>query len=301
VTGLVGALELGGTHVSAGRVDMARSRVDPSGLRRFSLDVGGSRDDLLETITKAALDVRLPEIELWGVATPGPFDYERGISKIRGLGKLDALYEVDVRDRLARDLGIARPERVCFLNDAHAFVLGEWWAGAAKGHARAMGVTLGTGLGSGFLAGGQLVVYGLDVPPDARLDLVPFRGGAVEDVVSSRGIVSAFGDGLDLGANLGVADIARRARDGEARAVAVFRGFGSALGEFLEPWVVRFAPTCLVFGGSITRAWNLFGEGFLEACPPAAHLDRCSPADHLEESPLLGAALHALRAHPELA
>src|SRR6185503_8416647 len=276
----------------AARVDVARSSL-ASELRRASLDGRGSRDELLAKITTAAVDISMSEIDLWGVATPGPFDYARGVSQIRGLGKLDGLYGVDLRGRLARDLGLAAPERVLFLNDAHAFVLGEWWAGAAKGHARAMGVTLGTGLGSGFLAGGRLVVSGPEIPPDARLDLVRFRGGPVEGVISSRGIVAAFGETID------VAEIARRAREGDAAALAVFREFGSAFGEFVGPWIVRFEPTCLVLGGSITRAWDLFSGGFRDACPEAARLDRCGPADRLDEAPLLGAALHAVRGQSE--
>ena len=291
-THLVGALEIGGTHVSAGRVDVPGSRLDPSGVRRLSLDGAGARQELLGTLVQAALEVMRPEIDLWGVATPGPFDYERGVSKIRGVGKLDALYGVDLRARLARELGI-HPERVRFLNDAHAFVLGEWWAGAAKGHRRAMGVTLGTGLGSGFLADGQFVTSGPDVPAESRLDLVPYRGGPVENVISSRGIVAAFGETLE------VAEIARRANDGDERALAVFRGFGSALGEFVGPWVARFEPSCLVFGGSITRAWDLFVDGFLGSCPEAARLERCGPAERLDEAPLLGAALHVVRTQSE--
>lgn len=292
--GLVGALEIGGTHVSAGRVDIERSRLDPKSLRRLSLDARNSREELLGTIISAARDVALPAIARWGVATPGPFDYERGVSKIRNVAKLDPLYGVDLRDRLSRDLGLERPDLVRFVNDAQAFVFGEWWAGAAKGHARAMGVTLGTGLGSGFLADGEIVVSGAGIPPDARLDLISFRGGAVEDVISSRGIVAAFG------MNREVVDIARRAREGDPRALAVFGEFGSALGEFLEPWVAGFAPTCLVFGGSITRAWDLFVDEFRGSCPEATRLDRCGPADRLDEAPLLGAALHAVRAQSEV-
>jgi glucokinase len=293
VTDLVGAVEIGGTHVSVGRVDAARALLDPSGVRRFALGAESTREALLATISGAAREVALPGIARWGVAVPGPFDYERGISKIRGVAKLDALYGADLRHRLSHDLGIEWPERVRFLNDAHAFVLGEWWAGAAKGHSRAFGVTLGTGLGSGFLADGEMVVSGPLVPPESRLDLVPFRGGSVEDVISSRGIVAAFGAALD------VVEIARRARDDDPRARAVFRGFGAALGEFVAPWVARFEPSCLVFGGSITRAWDLFGDAFLGSCPEAARLDRCGPADRLDEAPLLGAALHATRAHSE--
>ena len=292
MTALVGALEIGGTHVSAGRVDVVRAGVDPSGIRRLAFGAESSRDELLGAISRAALEVALPEISRWGVAVPGPFDYARGVSKIRGLDKLDALYGVDLRDRLSDKVGI-QPDQMRFVNDAQAFVLGEAWAGAAKGHPRAIGVTLGTGLGSGFLADGHLIVSGPDVPPEARLDLVPFRGSSVEDVLSSRGIVAAFGMTVE------VAEIAKRARDDEPKARAVFQEFGSALGEFVGPWLDRFAPTCLVFGGSITRAWDLFADAFLDACPEAARLDRCGPADRLDEAPLLGAALCAVRDQSE--
>lgn len=284
----VAAIEIGGSHVSAARVDIGQARVEPPGVRRFALDAGSSTEELVETIASAALGVMAPEITLVGVATPGPFDYERGIGKFEGVAKLDALYGVDLRARIARDLGLD-PEQVRFLNDAHAFVLGEWWAGAAKGHARAMGVTLGTGLGSGFLVGGRPVISGSDIPPDARLDLLPFRGGPVEDILSSRGIVAASGTHAD------VADIARHAHTGDAKALAVFRGFGSALAEFLDPWIGRFRPTCLVFGGSITRAWDLFGTQLEEA----SNLPFCGPARLLDEAPLLGAALHSARAQSE--
>ena len=112
MTDLVGALEIGGTHVSAGRVDVSRALLKPPGIRRFALGAESSREALLGMIGKAATEVALPGIGRWGVAVPGPFDYERGVSKIRGVAKLDALYGVDLRDRLARDLGIERPERV---------------------------------------------------------------------------------------------------------------------------------------------------------------------------------------------
>jgi len=289
VTGLVGALEIGGTHVSAARVDLGKSSLEPKSLRRLSLNPRGSLEETLGTMVSAARDVALPATARWGVATPGPFDYERGVSLIRGLGKLDALYGADLKARLAEELGLARPEQVRFLNDAHAFVLGEWWAGGARGHARAMGVTLGTGLGSGFLADGELVASGPLVPPEGRVDLVPFRSRAVEDSLSSRGIAAAFG-----GAGQ-VIDIARRAREGEPAARAAFTAFGSGLAEFLDPWIIRFAPTCLVFGGGVAHAWDLFGGAFVEASRAATILDRCSPADRLTEAPLLGAALHASR------
>jgi glucokinase len=292
VTEVIGAIEIGGTHVSVGPVDVERRLVGGSGARRVPIAPDGSRGELLAAILAAARGLALPEDARWGVAVPGPFDYERGISRIRGVRKLDGLFGVDLRGELVRELGLADGDKVRFLNDAHAFLLGEWWAGGAKSQARAMGVTLGTGLGSAFLVDGRLVLSGPDVPAQARLDLIPYRGRSVEDVISARGILAAY----DVKGPGGVEKIARRAGQGEAPALAVFHSFGSALGEFLRPWLQRFRPGCLLFGGSLARAWDLFAEGFFEKCPEARSLERCSPAEHLEDAPLLGAALYASRA-----
>ena len=46
-------------------------------------------------------------------------------------------------------------------NDANVAALGEMWQGGGKGYSDLVMVTLGTGLGSGFVAGGRMI-YGHD-------------------------------------------------------------------------------------------------------------------------------------------
>lgn len=287
---LVGALEIGGTHVTAAVLVAGQRTIAPARLRRDELEPGATRDELVRSIVAAAQRLSAPAVTGWGVAIPGPFDYARGISRIRGVAKLDALYGVDLRRELSRALAI-HPEDVSFINDADAFLIGEWWAGAAQGHHSAMGVTLGTGLGSAFIEGGNLVTTAPHVvPPEGRLDLVPFRGAPVEETLSRRGLRAAYGaDDPD------VVEIARRARGGERHATEVLQRFGSALGEFLAPWVERFAPTCVVVGGSIARSWDLWSDDFRAASSPHMDLTWYGVATHLDEAPLLGAAYHATR------
>ena len=284
---LIGALEIGGTHVTSALVSIDARAVDGASLQRNELATDGTRDELVRSIVAAARRLSRPEVARWGVATPGPFDYARGVSLIRGVAKLEALYGVDLRAELSAVLSV-RPHDVSFLNDADAFLIGEWWAGAARSHDRAIGVTLGTGLGSAFIVGGQIIDTDPDVPPEGRLDLVPFRGAAAEETLSRRGLRAAYGqDGPD------VLEIAQRARAGERHATEVLRRFGSGLGEFLAPWVERFAPTCVVLGGSIACSWDLWSEDFRTACARDTDLTHYGVAQHLEEAPLLGAAYHA--------
>jgi len=286
---VIGALEIGGTHVTAALVSIDQRAVVSATMQRHELAEDGTRDELVRAIIDAAQRIARHEVACWGIATPGPFDYAAGVSLIRGVAKLEALYRVDLRAELSGALRV-QPRNVAFLNDADAFLIGEWWAGAAQGHERAVGVTLGTGLGSAFMAQGRIIDTDPSVPPKGRLDLVPFRGGAVEDALSRRGLRAAYGEDAP-----DIVEIARRARAGERHAAEVLRRFGSGLGEFLVPWVEGFAPTCVVLGGSIARSWDLWSEDFRGACSSDMDLTWYGVAEHLDEAPLLGAAYHATR------
>ena len=57
---------------------------------------------------------------------------------------------MDIKGTLEREFGLP----VTVANDANCMLLGEVWAGAAKGYTDVIGVTLGTGVGGGILIGG---------------------------------------------------------------------------------------------------------------------------------------------------
>jgi glucokinase len=279
----IGALDIGGTHVSAGSVDVGNGEVDPETRVRLPLPGGGGRSELLGAVAGAASS--LTRIRGLGVAAPGPFDYDRGVSKIPH--KLQGLYGVDLRSELAAATGLSGSD-VHFLNDAEAFLIGEWWAGAARGHARAIGVTLGTGLGSAFLEEGRIVRTGKRAPAGGALYRLEFRGAPVEDTISSRALLAGYQEAA--GEPVQVEDIATRAAHGEAAAREAFHELGRALGEFLAPWVQAFEPGCVVVGGSIARSWRLLEASLRAQLEPIDGLVAVSLAERLDDAPLLGAA-----------
>jgi glucokinase len=270
-SGIVGALDIGGTHVTAGRVDVAARAVE--GRERVPLAHTASRAEVVAAITGAAVSIARDDARRLGLAVPGPFDYSTGVSRIAH--KLPGLYGVDLRSELC---GALELEEVRFLNDADAFLLGEWWAGAARGHARAVGITLGTGLGSAFIEDGRIVSR------DVALYELSFRGAPVEDAISSRGLLACYGERCE------VEDVAARAEAGEDAARRAFEELGQALGEFLRPWLVAFEPGCLVVGGSIARSWELIRSGVLAELGPVESLETVTVAEHLDDAALLGAA-----------
>ena len=277
------ALDVGGTHVSAATVDVGSAAVVPTSQVRTELVSGSGREELLDRIGDTASAAVCGGVDAAGVAAPGPFDYARGICLLEH--KLESLYGIDLRGELAVALSLA-PEKVRFLNDAEAFLLGEWWAGAARGHDRALGITIGTGLGSAFLEHGRIVRTGSRLPPEGALYRLLFHGAPVEERISRGAVLARYGDeGVD------VAEIAVRAREGERRAHEAFDVLSTDLADFLRPWLRAFGPTCLVVGGSIARSWDLLQGGLDSLGTDVAVV---TPAEHIDDAPLLGAARHAV-------
>lgn len=278
-------LDVGGTHVSAALVDPVDWSV--GSVTRLSLDADADAAVLLDRFAQAGAAIGAPRGASWGVAMPDPFDYERGVGQFEGVGKFAALRGVDVSEGLRVRLA-GRP---VFLNDADAFLLGEWVAGPARGTRRCAGITLGTGVGSSWLVDGYPVDPGL--PPGGRLHRLDIAGVPLEDVVSRRAIRRGFAlAGGDPSAD--VREIADLARHGDARAGRVLDTAMSALGRVVGACTSAFRAELLVIGGSMARSWDVFAPAFR-----AGALGRGLPEVRVvadsDAAPLIGAALHARR------
>jgi len=295
---LIPALEVGGTHVTAAVVDLSTGRVlEPTRSRR-PLDSEGPAADVVRMLLEVARPVAAAtgRKATLGVAIPGPFDYARGIGRFEGVAKFGSLAGLDLGAALRA--GLDGPlARIVFLNDADAFVLGEWAWGAAAGHRRVVGVTLGTGVGSGFLDEGRIVADDPRVPPDGSVHLLSIDGLALEEVVSRRALLRQARLVVDdLPADADVLDVAMLARGGDRRARRVFDDAFAALGSALAPWLVRFDASVLVVGGSMSGSWDLVRPplvGALRRAEPALAGLATRHAAHAEDSALIGAAVRA--------
>lgn len=286
MSAIVPVLEVGGTHVSGASVDTDDWTVTGTP-DRVPIDGADGSEQLLDGFARAGSALGAAGSSVWGVAMPDPFDYARGIGHFQGVGKFESLDGVDVRaGLLARLPG----EGMVFGNDADAFTLGEWLAGAGRGSDRVMGLTLGTGIGTGWVADGSIIDPG--TPPDGRAHRLFVDGAPLEDVVSRRAIRTAYR--LSTGAaEPDVAEIAERARAGERAAEATLAHAMQALGRALAPPIRDFAAEVVVVGGSMSASWDLFAPWFAEGAA-----DVRLPAIRLAADPdgaaLVGAAYLAV-------
>jgi glucokinase len=275
----VRVLEIGGSHVTAASVLLDEHRIVDR--QRHALDPGQDAHTIVGVLADAAKRLAPAPDDRWAVAVPGPFDYSAGVSQHAGVAKFDGLRGVDLRAALALAIPAA-PAAFTFVNDADAFLLGEWVDGAATGTRRSVAVTLGTGIGSSWLADGVVVSDGPDVPQDGEIHFCDVDGVNIEDLVSDRALVRGYlartGATVD-----GMRELATLARGGDEDARAVVGAAFGILGRLLTEWLNRFGAEVVVVGGSMTGAWDLI-EPALGLSVPAR------PVADTERSALLGAA-----------
>lgn len=246
------SFDVGGSHVTAGLCRVSDLKVERTASAPLAgVDTFEAFVDLLYRLGQEAAE---GETDIAGasLAVPFPFDCEAGVSLMQH--KLTALYGKDLRGALAARFGW-RWGQLRFLNDAGAYLLGELAAGAVVGAQRAVGITLGTGIGCAFAVNGDVVTTGPGVPPGGEIWNLPYQGATVEDLLSTRAIKAEYL--ARTGNELEVAAIAAAAEH-NAEARAVFVEFGMHLGQVLREIIAPFHPDGVVIGGGISRSARLF-------------------------------------------
>ncbi len=290
------ALDVGGMSIKSAIVSDSGKIVDGS-VQRTSVNSKGTFEQIinpfLNTFTSAFQIAEKQKVKIAGIGIgmPGPFDYENGISQIQGVDKYEAIYGVNLRDEFRNGLGLASDFPILFENDAWAFVRGEAWQGAARGFNRIIGVTLGTGMGSGFLADDEILEQGPGIPALAWIGGRKYKSGILDDRISSRGIIEAYRNLIrNEEKNLTVKDIAERAEDGDKRTLSVFEETGSIMGYFLIWHAQQFQADCVVVGGQIAKAFHFFGATLRQVFANEKMTTVIKLAQNIENSAMLGAS-----------
>ena len=252
-------VDVGGSHVCSAVVDIEDGSICSEPVTTPVDSSAGAE----AVVTAWAENIRLSmsgfgeKVSRVGFAFPGPFDYVRGISLISGVGKYESVYGLNVAETMRSVLfSEAGDVQMRFVNDASAFALGEALYGAAADSSKVLALTLGTGVGSGFVADGKLVTSGEGVPENGWVYCLPFGDSIADDAFSTRWIVKRYGE-LTGQRVAGAREVAERYAQDEA-ARQLFDEYGTRLAKFLLPVLSAFGSRSVVLGGNISRAYNLF-------------------------------------------
>ncbi len=253
-------LDVGGTGIKSGIFDDNGDMLIP--VREYaSLSDGLAEDifcNLSEIIKNTSSQVSLIPTCI-GMAFPGPFDYRKGISYMKGIGKYDSIYGLSIPEYIRKYFDESFSNiPMFFIHDVEAFALGVWFHDLDSYNGSMMAVTIGTGCGSAFIRSGKILKSGEDVPENGWIYRLPFKDSIIDDYVSKRGqsrlSMEIFGRDID-GRILD-----RMASQGDSRAITLFKRFGENLTEALKPFIESFNPDTIVIGGNISGSFRFFGE-----------------------------------------
>jgi glucokinase len=276
--------DIGGSHITAAIIDIDKRRICEETITRIPVDCHGSQQEILHSWSRCLMmaeEKAADEIVGLSLALPGPFEYDTGVSRIKGLSKYESLYGVNIKHQLAGLLGMPA-ESMLFKNDAESFLHGEVHAGAAKGYNKVIGFTLGTGMGSAISIGGRTA--------DANWGAISFGGSIADDFFSTRWFLSAYLRNTGKTCT-NVRDMATLAET-DSGAMAVFRLFAKNFAGFVQRYISDHKPDVVVIGGNIAKAAKLFMPDLKQHLRTCIDPGRIVLANLDEHAALLGAAMN---------
>jgi glucokinase len=287
-------IDVGGTKVAGLRLAEDGAVLDRTERPTPADDVAAT----VETVSELAAELAAAGGEALGVGAAGMVDFDAGV--LRYAPNL-AWREIPLRDLLSERTGLP-----CVVdNDANVAAWGEYRFGAARGYRHVLVVTVGTGIGGGIVADGELFrgahgfaaeIGHIIVEPDGPLCGCGNRG-CWEQVASGRALdrlarVEVEQDpagriaALAAGAEASGRHVSEAARGGDPPATAIFAAVGRRLGEGIAGLVNILDPEVVIVGGGVAEE----GAVLLD---PARHafLDAVEASEHRPEVPILAATL----------
>jgi glucokinase len=266
-------IDIGGTNTKLGFVDRNGVSLADSSVPTGEDDVDGFLPRLFKAVDKTLLPIReRVRIVGVGIGAPNANYYKGTVEKPTNL----PWREVSPLCQWISD-HYKVPAKIT--NDANAAAIGEMKFGVAKGMKNFLVVTLGTGLGSGFVVDGR-IAYGHDgfagelghitVNPEGRMCGCG-RRGCLETYVSATGIrrtvYKLLADHTENSEmrrisfdDLDASDITKAALRGDKIALEAFEYTGKILGMKLADVMALLSPEAIILFGGLTKAKEILFE-----------------------------------------
>ncbi|WFA75402.1 ROK family glucokinase [Streptococcus suis] len=273
-------IDLGGTSVKLAILTTEGEIQEKWSIKTNILDEGSHIvPDIIDSIKQRFETHGLTKDDFLGVGmgSPGVVDSEGGT--VIGAYNLNWKTLQLVKEQFESALGLP-----FFIdNDANVAALGEQWVGAGNNNPNVVFMTLGTGVGGGVIAAGNLIrgVKGaggelghITVDFDEPFACTCGKKGCLETVASATGIVNLSrryadqyaGDAklkqmIDDGQDVTAKDVFDLAKEGDDLALIVYRHFSEYLGVACANIAAVLNPAYIVLGGGVSAAGEFLLDG----------------------------------------
>ena len=261
-------IDIGGTNTSYGIVDRRGNILAKGNMPTKGDSVLQYLENLKEAVDGLMEQVGRENILAAGVGAPNGNFYTGEIAYAANLPWEGVI-------PLAKLISEALHLKVTITNDANAAALGEMMFGAAKGMKDFILVTLGTGVGSGFVSNGELI-YGHDGFAGELGHVVAVRdgrkcgcgrNGCLERYSSATGVAITAEEWLlkrkdksvlrEYQGKITSKHIHEAAVQGDALALEIFDYTAKILGQTLADAVAITSPQAIIFFGGLAKSGDL--------------------------------------------
>lgn len=231
-------IDIGGTKTHIGLVQ--DSKVIEELI--FPTSANAPKDQIITEIIQGIKKVSDSDFSGIGIGVPGLVDEDKGI--IYDLWNIPSWNEVHLKKHLEDHF--KKPVRIT--NDANTFALGEKKYGKGKAYKNLVGITLGTGFGTGIIINHEL--YSGTLSSAGELADIPYLDKTIEDYCSGKFFQSHYDmEGIE---------VHEMAQKGNSDALKIFEEYGTHLGNAMRIIINVLSPEAIFFGGSVSKSFSFF-------------------------------------------
>ncbi len=242
--GKIIGIDLGATNIHIGIVENSKVKKEI----QIPTLATASKEEIITNLISGIEKLGSGGFDGIGIGVPGLVDEEKGV--IFDVFNIPAWKEVHLKRELEAHFKI--PVRIT--NDANVFAMGEKFFGKGGPYKNLIGVTLGSGLGTGIIINNKL--YSGSYSSAGELGLIPYNGKILEDYCSGKFFQREYG--------MKGEEVFTLAQNGDAFALEIFRKFGKHLGYAINVLLILLSPEAIFLGGSISKSFKFYENALKE-------------------------------------
>jgi glucokinase len=237
-------VDLGGTNIRAGLVDKSGVLSQSRHLLTNKHSVDSTVNQLIETI-KPHIQ---PGVKSIGIGVPSVVDVKNGI--VFDVVNIPSWKRVELKCILEKEFAIP----VFVNNDVNCFALGEHRFGIATQFDSFVAIAMGTGLGAGLIINRKL--YAGQNCGAGEVGSMPYLQHTYEYYTSGMFFEQMY--------QTPAHEAHDKAINGDAHFITAWEMLGQHLGNVLKTVLYVYDPEAIVFGGSVSKARNLFEQAMMQ-------------------------------------
>ena len=232
-------IDMGGTNLRAALID----KQNILNIHSTSCPAGGTEQEVLNTLKKLIKGLMTNEVTGIGAGIPSVVDVEKGI--VYNVANIPSWKKVELGRILQEEFSLP----VKLNNDSNCFTLGIHNYGEGHDYNDMLGITIGTGIGTGIITNGQLYI-GHNTGA-GEMGSLPYLDHDYEFYCSS----SYF---RELG--ITAQTLSAQVEKGQAEACKSWEIFGQHFGNFIKATMFTYDPEAIILGGGISKGFPYFKE-----------------------------------------